>query len=307
MTETWTEGFKRLTLACAVRRDLLSRFALALSLPNFQAVGGSGMLAPQARVAAVLTKYWIEYRSAPAPVYASELIEREGKSLGPEERAALAQEWQRVLDTDIPDDISFVYDQARKWTEHRALEDAVAKAADLLAKGPEFVSEAREVIAKAEPQESARKTLWEYTGESEQRLALWRKGDEWGEKIPTGLPALDRALGVGPTRREAYYFLAPPKGAKTASLLRVALGAARRRYGVYVVTYEMAAMRMMLRLDRMTAKASREELQEDLGKLERALAGMRLMAYSASAVMVRLGFTPGFAGMIEPSTTNNPG
>src|SRR6266508_5106121 len=32
-----------------------------------------------------------------------------------------------------------------------------------------------------------------------------------------------------------------------------------------------------------------------------------LIAYSASAVIVRLGFTPGFAGIMEPSTTYNPG
>src|SRR5262245_33159793 len=33
-----------------------------------------------------------------------------------------------------------------------------------------------------------------------------------------------------------------------------------------------------------------------------SLAGTRLMAYSASAVIVRLGLTPGLAGTIEPST-----
>ncbi len=36
-------------------------------------------------------------------------------------------------------------------------------------------------------------------------------------------------------------------------------------------------------------------------------AGMWLMARSASAVMVRLGFTPTLAGMAEPSTTYRPG
>ncbi len=32
-----------------------------------------------------------------------------------------------------------------------------------------------------------------------------------------------------------------------------------------------------------------------------------LMAYSANAVIVRLGFTPGLAGIIEPSTMYKPG
>jgi hypothetical protein len=35
--------------------------------------------------------------------------------------------------------------------------------------------------------------------------------------------------------------------------------------------------------------------------------GTWLMAYSASAVIVRLGLMPGLAGMIEPSTTYSPG
>ena len=35
--------------------------------------------------------------------------------------------------------------------------------------------------------------------------------------------------------------------------------------------------------------------------------GILLMAYSARAVMVRLGFTPGLAGTTEPSTTYKPG
>jgi hypothetical protein len=35
--------------------------------------------------------------------------------------------------------------------------------------------------------------------------------------------------------------------------------------------------------------------------------GMRSIAYSASAAIVSVGFIPGFAGMIDPSTTYSPG
>jgi hypothetical protein len=38
-----------------------------------------------------------------------------------------------------------------------------------------------------------------------------------------------------------------------------------------------------------------------------SLGGILDMAYSARAVMVRLGLTPGLAGMIEPSTMYSPG
>jgi len=39
-----------------------------------------------------------------------------------------------------------------------------------------------------------------------------------------------------------------------------------------------------------------------LSNSQLAFGATLLIAYSASAVIVRLGFTPGFAGMIEPST-----
>jgi replicative DNA helicase len=115
-----------------------------------------------------------------------------------------------------------------------------------------------------------------YQGDAADRVASWRRGDEYGERIPTGFPALDVVLRGGPTRGEVFYFLAPPKGAKTAALLRVALQAARRRLGVYVVTYEMQAIRMALRMDRMLSRQSKEELRDDAARLETALRGLRL-------------------------------
>ncbi len=125
--------------------------------------------------------------------------------------------------------------------------------------------------------DDVRQTLYEYQASADLRLDRWRDKTDQGDKIPTGLPALDRALGDGPTRREVYYLLAPPKGAKTATLLRIALGAARRRFGVYVATFEMQSMRMMLRLDRMASRSSKAELRDDVARLERVLEGMRLM------------------------------
>src|SRR5438132_558549 len=59
------------------------------------------------------------------------------------------------------------------------------------------------------------------------------------------------------------------------TMLRVALGAARRRHGVYVVTYEMQAIRMALRLDRMLARKSKQELRDDATHLTNAIEGLR--------------------------------
>jgi len=96
-----------------------------------------------------------------------------------------------------------------------------------------------------------------------------------GERIPTGFSELDAVLRGGPTRKEVHYFLAPPKGGKTAALLTVAGAALRRRYGVYVATFEMQAARMALRMDRLISRSRAEELTENLATLERAIAGLR--------------------------------
>ena len=271
----WTDEFRRLVIACALRGDLLAKAPFAVMPSLFSA---SGAPSPLSRLAGVIASYSESYGSKPAPEIASELVAREGAKLGDAERGVLDTEWRRVLDTEIPADATFIYEQVRQWAEYRTMENALVAAADLLARrGPDAVKEARDAVEAAKIEvPGARRTLYGYQSDAEARLALWAGGGEQGERIPTGLPALDRVLEGGPTRREVFYFLAPPKGAKTASLLRVALGAARRRFGVYVATYEMQAMRMLLRVDRMASRSSKAELREGLGRLEAALDGMRI-------------------------------
>lgn len=76
---------------------------------------------------------------------------------------------------------------------------------------------------------------------------------------------------------ESFYFLAPPKGAKTSFQLAVALGASRHRHGVLFVSYEMRARRVLYRADRALTRATRRQLQENPTVLERTVQGYRAM------------------------------
>lgn len=274
----WGESFQRLVLACAAAGDLLDRLPSAVRPELFGSVGTSRVQSPRQRIAAALADYWRRYGTRPQPAVLAEVLRRAGERLGEAERAELEREAGRVEATRPPDDPSFVYDEVREWAEYTSLAQGLVRSADLLDAGPSALAAARETVSRAsEPigsTDGQAKTV-SYFADAPARLEAWRRGDEYGERIPTGFSALDAVLRGGPTRREVFYFMAPPKGAKTAALLKVARSASVRRFGVYLATFEMQAVRMALRLDRMNARSSKEELREDLGRLERALAGLR--------------------------------
>lgn len=272
----WDPEFQRLVIACAVRGDLLSRLPSAFRPELFGPTAGAQ--SPRQRIAAAVAAYWKEYGSRPSAEIFREVVRKASVRLP--ERETVEQEAAAVLAVELPEDLQYVHWQVREWAELRSLEQGVLQAAGLLASGPTAVGAAREALAKAARpiEEPGRRQTVQYVGDSAERLASWRLGDEYGERIPTGFEALDGVLKGGPTRGEVFYFLAPPKGAKTAALLHVALHAARRRFGVYVATYEMRAVRMALRLDRAASKQSKESIRSDTAGLERALQGLQLAA-----------------------------
>lgn len=275
----WGEPFQRLVLALGLRGDLFRKFPAALTPAIFG--GASQTQTPQQRIAKILNTYWETYQSRPPVEVIDELVRQEVDRLGDAEKQAVANEWVWTAETELPEDPKSVYDQVQLWLDYRTIETALFKAGDTLRPTAESVRAVREsllVAADAQrPGEGDRETFFDYIATSEDRLRQWEEGTEQGEPIPTGLPALDAALQGGPTRKEFICFLAPPKGAKTASLLRVGLGAARRGFGVYVVTYEMQAMRMLLRYDRMVSRQNRDELRASRDILKKALWAMQMV------------------------------
>lgn len=290
MERTWSEGLQRLVLAHAMRGELLSRIPGSLNPDLF---GSTTSASPRRQIAASMAAFWERWRVAPSPEAADELVKRIGDTLSAPERTALEQEWGWLLETPL-ENPDYVYDQVTKRLEYTRLKRAMEEAAAILSQDPDAVLEAREKLLPGElGVEPGRERLLAYQAGAEDRLVLWRQGEEYGERIPTGLSLLDAALQGGPTRRESWYFLAPPKGAKTTSLLRVGAGAIRRGFGVYMPTFEMQAMRMMLRLDRQMARASKQELRDSTVRLEKALEGLRFTGAGELWVEEKLPQQPG--------------
>ena len=277
-TPTWSDGFSRLVVAAAIYGDLIEALPGAFT-PDLFGVSQS----PRQRIARAISQFVEKKGRAPSPEEADQVISREYATLTEEEQEAVAQEWQYVQDTELPPDLNFVKEELRNWIEYQRLSSAVSDARDALARSNvDGLIEARETLAKVEAVQTAQNSVLEFIGGAEDRIKLWSEGIQMGERIPTRLKALDDALGGGPTRKETWYFLAPPKGMKTTFLLRVARGASELGFGVYVATYEMQALRMLLRADQMAAKKSKKEIAGDgetpgdLKSLRKAFEGMRV-------------------------------
>jgi KaiC/GvpD/RAD55 family RecA-like ATPase len=271
---SWTEDFQRQVVASALRGDLL--LELPLSPDLFGSSRENGPRSPRQRVVELIVKYFNEYGDRPSAATFTQVVADAGALLGPEERQALEDESVLCLATDPPEDPRFVRDRVRAAVEFRELQRGLLQAADLL-KDERSLEAVRELLGRCmEPVRVASESRnVEFLAGAEERARRWRMGDEYGERISTGFAGLDAAFRGGPTRRESIYFLAPPKGAKTASLLTVAVAALRRQLGVYMVTYEMQAIRMALRADRLLSASSKEELEDDMTRLERAIDGLR--------------------------------
>lgn len=269
----WSIEFQYLILASALRGDLLRQIPLDPAL--FQA-REKGPKSPIQQIAEIAVTFFESYGRTPALEEFRQLVSE--ASGGPERAEALNDVVASVLTAELPEDPLFIRDRVKQQLELRAFEQAMITTAPMLSQ-PDRIEEAREIMAKAmEPiaiSDDRPRTIRVF-GDAAMRLEMWRRGEEYGERIPTGFPALDAAMSGGPTRRETCYFLAPPKGAKTASLIKVGMAAARRKFGVYMVTYEMQALRMALRADRALSRQSKEELRDDLENLESAFEGFRM-------------------------------
>lgn len=265
----WPEGFERTVLAAAVGGPLLARVGSLFRGPLF-----GPPAAPRARIAAVIEVYWTSHQVAPTAGELEVSLQTVATRLSETERAALREEWAMVQGTPVPTGTGFLEERLQEWVARKSIERTLLDAADRVQGGD--LEELRQFIAEGiEPPAAANERHEQnLVGDAPERLSLWHSGEEYGEPIPTGLPAFDQALGGGPRRSEAHYVLAPPKGAKSTLLTNIAIGAVRRRFNVYMVTFEMHAHRMLLRADRTLTRSSRYELRNEPERLVRALRGL---------------------------------
>ncbi len=269
----WTEAFQRLVLAAAISGTLLERFPLD---PTWFAGTETGPPPPCQRIAEVVMAYKAEYTTRPSVPVLRQLLFEAAQRLPPEVRAEVLDEAEAILATAVPSDQEFLLARIREQTQLQQFKRALMQAAQLVGGGPATLPRAFEIMQRGmESVGGADIKRVEYFADAERRMEAWQRGDQMGDRIGTGFSKLDIVLRGGPTKKEAWYWLAPPKGGKTAALLTVVAAALRRRHGVYLATFEMQAMRMALRQDRLFSKNRAEELNEDLSALKRALAGLR--------------------------------
>lgn len=287
----WETGLQRSVLACAIRGELLSKIPGSVNPDLF---GSSS--SPRRQIAECVSEYWDTYLSRPTAELIDEYVQRRAGQLSAPERNALLEEWTEVVATELPESPEAIYDPVRKRLEYQRLTKAIREATEILVQDPDAVDAAREKLLPEDIQVQGNDKIWRFQADLEERLAIWRDGDgAYGKRVPTGLAALDIVLKGGPTLAESWYFLAPPKGAKTTCLLTCAASAIRRGYGVYFATFEMRAVRMMLRFDRTFSKLSKKELQEGDGEqwLKRAIAGLQAIQGGELYVEAKMPQQPG--------------
>lgn len=286
--DAFTPGFLRKVLALGIRAGLNKRIPGALLPALFAGVGTVGRHAPPRQRLALLLEQFEKH--APGQWPGNEtmdlLVDREGMRLQAEEAGLLKQEWAEVRILDIPDP-AYVEHEVREWVGRQSLQRALLSAADLYQQGAPSADVRSHLMKAIRESDPLAHPLVPLIATYQERVEMWEKGQDRGVAVPTGLRGLDKATNGGVRLGEVFYIIGPPKGAKTAFLLNVALNGSRRRFGGVLFSFEMGNNPMLFRMDRNVAHASKQELRTDARRLDQAYRG--LIAAGAGEVWVWTG------------------
>lgn len=285
----FSPGFLRKILALGVKSGLNKRVPGALLPAHFSGLAAGGRNAsPRQRLAEVVERF---ERSAPGEHPGVEtmdmLVERERARMRSDEGEALATEWAEVRAVSVVD-AAYVEHEVREWVERLGVARAILDASALYERGAsaaEVRGELMRALRASDSRPASR--IVSVLATFPQRVAIWEAGDDAGPRVPTGFGPLDRALGGGVRLGEFFVFLAPPKGAKTTSLMNAWVNASRLHYGGLFCSFEMGERAMLLRADRNVAGATRVELRAEPERLARLYRG--LVAGGAGEMFLRTG------------------
>ena len=273
---SWSDALQRRVIMLAVADDLPRRlpdaFSARLFGPSESRAGRP--TSPRARIAGHVEAYWKTYLEMPGTGIMNDIITADLLKVQDAERQAVVDEWEAIKSVSDGLGRDCVLRQVQEWIERRRLEQSLLEAANALARGSysDAVTAVQRGCLPVTGISTEGTSLFELAREDIQRFWI---DEDAGIHVPTGFAALDSLLDGGPTKGEFHVVLAPPKGAKTSFLVNVALGAARRRWGVFLATFEMRSRRMRMRLHRGMARAGRRVLREDPSIIRRAFQGMR--------------------------------
>src|SRR3990167_1341559 len=296
----FSPGFLRKVIALGVRAGLHRRVPGALLPAHFAGLSEGSKKSPRQRLAEIVECHGEQdARGWPGLETMDMLVDREAARLRPEEGDLLRTEWTEVRAIPITD-AQFVEAEVLQWVDRLGVQRAILAAADLYqsgATGPEVRAQLMRDLRGADVRsDGTRVSLLDSWRE---RLIQWENDEDTAKKIPTGLHRLDRALGGGVRPGELFFFLAPPKGAKTAAQLNVVLNAARRHYGADLFSFEMSSRPMTMRMDRNVSQATKMELRADTTPLKRAYEGWTAAGAGDVIVWTDLPMSQSSCDMIE--------
>lgn len=271
----FSPGFLRKVLSLCVRTGLHRRVPGAALPAHFTGAAGDGKRrSPRQRIAELVERHGEkDPKGWPGLETMDMLVDQEAARHGPDEARALRDEWAEVRGVEVSD-AQYVEGEVREWMDRLGVQRVILAAADLYQAGATG-SEVRQHLLKSLRESSAAtegRTV-SLVDTWRERMLEWERGDDAADRVPTGLRKLDLALGGGVRRGELFFFLAPPKGAKTAAQINVALNGARRRFGAAVFSFEMSERPMTMRMDRNVTHSTRAELRAEPSRVERAFRG----------------------------------
>lgn len=284
------EAFQRKILALAVR-GFLPRMSRSFHPRFFRTALGEST--PRSTIAQAIWRLVKQYSSQ---LPSEEVVEEELRvltnNLGESKSEAIWAEFEAVKNQNT-DDYEIVLGKLNDWAKTESLAQFLFEIAPLVQEARERGEsiDLREIRRRldriAEIDVSATEDRSGFlVGDFVERAEAWVTPD-FRPRIPTGFPSLDKALGGGPKTGECFYILAPPKGAKTCSLLNFAVNAARRGKGVAYFSYEMDYRDMLMRMDRNLSNATKQELNQSVKKLKRAIDGVRVATKKRGEIFVR--------------------
>ena len=270
----FSPAFLRKIIALGVRTGLHRRVQGSLLPAHFAGSSDGSKKSPRQRLAELVERHAEQDpKGWPGLETMDMLVDKAAAVMRPEEADLLRAEWTEIRNVPVTD-AQYVEAEVAQWVDRLGVQRAILAAADLYQSGATATEVRAQLIRDlnqaAPTSDGTRVSLLETWRE---RLIAWEQGDDLASRVPTGLRRLDLALGGGPRRGESYFFLAPPKGAKTAAQMNVTLNAARRQFGAALFSFEMSSRPTTMRMDRNISASTKADLRADTTPLKKAYEG----------------------------------
>ena len=274
-TYPFNENFQRQILALTLRSTLLRDLPGCFHSRFFGA--DQRLKSPMQLLAEIIERFALRYQGERIDAAVmDELVRQQAQRMKPAERHQFEAEWGTIRSLEVanPD---YVMDRMRWWARDQAIRKAITQSSELIGASVDSGKEI-DIAAIQKLVEQASGVGHPYARGrmifGEDGMYMWRETPMMFQ-VTTGYRALDAAMDGGPRRKEVMYFLAPPKGAKTAALINIAINASRNRKGVAYFSFEMGIRPMVMRMHRNIAMATKQELRVNVYPLRKAMKAMQ--------------------------------